>query len=375
MKITIDKREFAKALSRAAAVADKKSTLPLLSCVHIETGVNAVSVTATDLYIESESLVTATIDAKGATAVSAKDLLERVKAMPDGPIVVDATKDRVTLSAAGSKRKFTVYALSPDDYPRISAVDGVEIKTNVGSLAELINRTHYAVSTDETRAHVNSALFKWPAGYMVIAATDGHRLAVADMPMAGDGLTESLLPMRALAEVRRLLSEQADDATVTISRDAKRVRFACGDVAIGAKHVDAQFPPYAQVIPKTNKTTIRAPRSALIEALAAVSTSSLSGGVALSFRSDTLHVDAQGNGEGHDEVAIEVTDGRLSKGLSIGFQAKYLRDALACLSEDTVTIRFSGELDPIVIESAQFIGVVMPMRLGAEAPKTEDEAA
>lgn len=364
MKISVDKKEFSKALSRAASVADKKSTLPLLSCVLLDTGTNAVSVMATDLYLESETLVTASVDTKGSAAVSARDLLERVKAMPDGPVVIEATKDRVTLSAAGSRRKFVVHAMDPADFPRPSPLDGSGTESTAGELAALLCRTHYAVSTDETRAHVNSALFKWSDGTLTIASTDGHRLAVASAAFSGDAIQQFLLPLRALAEVRRLLSEQADDSTVTIARDDKRVRFACGDVSIGAKLVDAQFPPYEQVIPKTSKTSFTAPRLALADALAAVSTSNPSGGVGISFHAETLHVDAQGNGEGHDEIAIEFTDGKKpSKGLNIGFQSKYLRDALSCLSDDTVTIRVSGELDPLIIESEGFTGVVMPMRL------------
>src|SRR6185369_15233093 len=189
MELTVAKKDLLKIVARMQGVAERKSTMPVLANVLLAVeastaGSSFLRLAATDLYLSLIGRIPADISKGGSVAVSAKDLFERVKMMPDGPVVI-ASQDNATttLKASGTARRYTLRGMPGDDFPPMPqpAEGAPTLALDVEVLAELISKTHFSISTDETRAHLNSALFEWDGDVVRMVTTDGHRLSKIDV--------------------------------------------------------------------------------------------------------------------------------------------------------------------------------------------------
>src|SRR5580658_6784374 len=217
MELSLAKKDLVKLLSRMQGVAERKSTMPILANVLLSVdGPSALRIVATDLYLSIAGKMPAEVSKGGSVAVSAKDLLERVKMMPDGPIFVASQENAsTTLKAQGSARKYTLRGMPGDDFPPIPTPgEGAPtLALEVEVLAALIAKTHYAISTDETRAHLNSALFEWDGDVVRMVTTDGHRLSKMEVKVSGRQASATMLiPLKAIQELRRICDEALVDA-------------------------------------------------------------------------------------------------------------------------------------------------------------------
>ena len=388
MELTVAKKDLLKIVARMQGVAERKSTMPVLANVLLAVdGSNGLRLSATDLYLSLVGRVSADVSKPGSVAVSAKDLFERVKMMPDGPVVI-ATQDNATttLKAAGSARRYTLRGMPGDDFPPLPlpAEGSPTLALDVEVLSELIQKTHFSISTDETRAHLNSALFEWEGDTVRMVTTDGHRLSKVDVKVSGRQASATMLiPLKAIHELRRLCDEMTAEGPTTgadgvkkkpellITQSGSSAFFQGAGMTFSVKLVDAQFPPYSQVIPQSSDKVVRAPRVAFADALKAVSVaaSERTGGVKLSLAKGSMRITSESpeSGDGFDEIPVEYA----GPNMSIGFNAKYFLDVLASVTDDEVEISLSGELDPAVLRPAgattksdrQFLAVVMPMRI------------
>lgn len=371
MKLQITKKTLLHLLARCVSVADRKSTLPVLANVLLTAEDGRLTIAATNLNIAVSGSVDATVTEPGAIALPARDLLERVKMMPDGDVAI-TTQHNAAMVKSGSRR-YTMSGLPADEFPKLPTVtEGSQsFEVTAETLATLIAQTSFAISTDETRARLNSALLEVHPSRLRMVATDGHRLAVADRAAADvTGSAELLIPLKAVSEIRRLIEEDSG-ALVTVTQSLPNLFVEASGVVLAVKLVDAQFPPYQQVIPETSPATVKASRLALADAIRAVSVaaSDRTGGVKLTFRkAGSVRVEAESpeSGEGSDEVPIEAT---LASDLLVGVNAKYLLDALLAIDGDEVAISLGGELDPVVVKPAtvsaggSYLAVVMPLRI------------
>jgi DNA polymerase-3 subunit beta len=210
-----------------------------------------------------------------------------------------------------------------------------------------------------------------------MVTTDGHRLSKIDVKVSGRQASSTMLiPLKAIHELRRLCDEMMAEggdknAEISITQSGSSAFFQGAGMTFSVKLVDAQFPPYAQVIPQASEKVVRAPRSAFADALRAVSVaaSERTGGVKLSLAKGSMRITSESpeSGDGFDELPVEYT----GPNMSIGFNAKYYLDVLGAISDEEVAIGLSGELDPAVLRPAgatttsdrQFLAVVMPMRI------------
>jgi DNA polymerase-3 subunit beta len=388
MELTVAKKDLLKIVARMQGVAERKSTMPVLANVLLAVdGQNAMRLAATDLYLSLLGRVPAEVSKPGSVAVSAKDLFERVKMMPDGPVVI-ATQDNATttLKASGSARRYTLRGMPGDDFPPLPqpAEGSPTLALDVDVLSELIQKTHFSISTDETRAHLNSALFEWEGDTVRMVTTDGHRLSKVDVKVTGRQASATMLiPLKAIHELRRLCDEMLAEGPVTnaegekkkpellITQSGSSAFFQGAGMTFSVKLVDAQFPPYSQVIPQGADKTVRAPRVAFADALKAVSVaaSERTGGVKLTLTKGSMRITSESpeSGDGFDEIPVEYA----GPNMSIGFNAKYFLDVLASITDEEIEVSLSGELDPAVLRPAgattksdrQFLAVVMPMRI------------
>src|SRR5580658_4212962 len=382
MELTVAKKDLLKVVTRMQGVAERKSTMPVLSNVLLAVdGPSTLRVAATDLYLALVGRIPVEVTKGGSVAVSAKDLLERVRMMPEGPIHL-ATQDNstTTIKAAGSPRRYTLRGMTGDDFPPLpSPAEGSpSLALEVNVLQGLIAKTHFSISADETRAHLNSALFEWDGDLVRMVTTDGHRLSKMEVKVTGRQASATMLiPLKAIHELRRLSDDIVAEAKETakegtpkaqlqITQSGSSAFFQGGGMSFAVRLVDAQFPPYSQVIPQQSEKLVRVPRAPLAEALKAVSVaaSERTGGVKLALTKGTLRITTESpeSGEGFDEVPIEYA----GADMTIGFNARYFLDVLSALDEDDVELGFGGELDPAVVKPVgqrQFLAVVMPMRI------------
>jgi len=390
MDLVVPKKDLLRLVGRCQGVADKKSAMPALSNVLLAAEGNALHVSATDMYLAISGTIPAEITTAGSVALPARELHDRVKAMPDGPIHLSTTAGaQTTIKAAGSPRRFTVHGIPGSDFPLLPKpdVNAPTLALPVDLLAKLITSTHFSISTDETRAHVNSALFEWAGDRVRMVTTDGHRLSKIEATVSGSSATATMLiPLKAIAELRRLADDaraerattpdkappsagSSDGQTVAITQSGPNAFFDLAGMRFSVKLVDAQFPPYQQVIPKASGRMVRAPRKAFAEALDAVriAASDRTGGVKLTTLSGLLRITSESpeSGNGFDEIPVDFEGAEMT----IGFNAKYFLDILNALDDDEVVLGVSGELDPAVVRPAtesdreSFVAVVMPMRI------------
>lgn len=382
LDISVAKKDLLKLVGRMQAVADRKSTMPVLQNVLFAVdGPQAVRLAATDMYLGLIGKVSAEVKKGGTVAIPAKDLFERVKMMPEGPISITTQDNAQTvLKASGSARRYTLRGVPGEEFPPIPQPQDGAVKYAVGVdvLQELIAKTYFSISSDETRAHLNSALFEWDGEIVRMVTTDGHRLSKMEVRVPGrQASTSMLIPLKALLELKKLCDEVMSEPRdkdevpeVAIVESGPSAFFLVGGMTFSVKLVEAKFPPYSQVIPQGSDKVVRAPRAAFADALRAVSlaSSERTGGVKLSLSKGTMRITSESpeSGDGFDEIPVDYSGANMS----IGFNAKYFLDVLGALSDEDVSLRLSGELDPAVLRSTSdpktnrdFLAVVMPMRI------------
>jgi DNA polymerase-3 subunit beta len=386
MDVTVPKKDLLRLVARCQGVADKKSTMPALSNVLLSvSGPSELRVAATDLYLAiSGTAMGIEVRKGGSVAVPAKDLYERIKMMPEGPVHV-VTNDgfSTTVKSAASARRYTLRGMPGEDFPALAEPDpkSATLELPLDLLSTLIARTHFSISTDETRAALNSALFEWDGDRVRMVTTDGHRLSKMEVSVPGKQATATMLiPLKAIGELRRLADEARADAAreggkeddppkVVITQSGPNAFFSLAGSRFSVKLVDAQFPPYSQVIPQTSERAIRTPRAAFADALRAVSlaASDRTGGVKLDVVSGAMRITSESpeSGDGFDEVPVDYSGPEVI----IGFNARYFLDVLGAIEDEEIVLGVGGDLDPAVIRPAtesdaqSYKAVVMPMRI------------
>jgi len=378
MQVAVTKKDLLRVVGRCQGVADKKSTMPVLGNVLLEVaGPDTLRLAATDLNLAVSGRIGAEVQKGGSIAVGARDLFERVKMMPEGQLTITTTDGSgATLRSSSAARRYTLHGIPGDEFPAVPEPDptGQSLSLAVDTLARLIQRTHFSISTDDTRLHLNSALFEWDGDRVRMVTTDGHRLSKMEVTVPGKTATASMLiPLKGIHELRRLCDEARADAKgdgeageIGLLQSGPNAFFRLPGLQLSVKLVDAQFPPYQQVIPQAADRVVVVSRAALSDALRAVSiaASDRTGGVKLSLTRGTMRFSSESpdSGEGFDEVAVDYDGGDMT----IGFNARYFLDVLGALDEETVDIGIGGELDPVVIRThgtGDYLAVVMPMRI------------
>jgi len=369
MNLTTPKRTILPLIQSVEPAAARKSTMPALGTIQLSLSGGMLTARATDLYLSLVASAEAEGDDGFGVAIDARALIDRVKAMPDdAPVTLDVNGSGQTVIKAKSRR-FVVPSMPLADCPTIKAPTGeATVSLTADKLTSLIRRTRFSISTDETRPHVNSANLIIGDGSVRMVSTDGHRLSLAVEEYGGKEKLQALIPLFSgrgpIDALEKFLTRNAG-ADVAMALEFGQLFFSAGGAMLGTKLVEAQFPPYEQVIPKSVESTAKVSRVALLGAVEAVRVSAdeAKGGVVFSFTDGKLRLSAvsPNKGEGQDEVGCEL-DGKPAK---IGLNAKYVADVLGACSADEVTIGFSGELDPVVVREVGNEAdtyVVMPMR-------------
>ncbi len=377
MELSIPKRELFRGLQRTHGVADRKSSMPILSNVLLTTeGQDVLRLAATDLYLGVTSTVAATVKQPGSIALAARTLYDIVRALPEGEVTLEVGQNQAVAIRSGRIR-YSIPGLPGEDFPPLPHPGEAKLEPlGAAALHELIALTSYSMSTDDTRPHLAGTLFEGDGALLRMVTTDGHRLSKAESAAEGAELAfKMLVPHKGIGELKKLLDDLKSAKTpdgpmkVEVGTDAAgNAFFRSSDVLLSVKLADEQFPPYGKVIPQQQDKRVIADRSRLVDSLKRISlvTSDKSGGgVQLQIEDGLVRIKSQNPdvGEGIEEVEVDYA----GEGVTIGFNAKYLLDALGALPQDEVALELSGTLDPGVVkpvgEGADFVGVIMPMRI------------
>ncbi|HKX79297.1 MAG TPA: DNA polymerase III subunit beta [Novosphingobium sp.] len=372
MKATIERATLLRCLSHVQSVVERRNTIPILSNVLIEAGGDGtVRIMATDLDLQVvETMSAVSVETAGAITVSAHLLFDIARKLPDGSQVsLDAADNRLVVKAGRSR--FQLPTLPRDDYPVI--VEG-ELPTTfeipAATLAQLIDRTRFAISTEETRYYLNGIFLHVAEDELKAAATDGHRLArfTIKRPDGADGMPDVIVPRKCVAELRKLL-EEALDTNVEIDLSASKIRFTLGGehgVVLTSKLIDGTFPDYSRVIPTGNDKLLRIDPKSFFEGVDRVATiaTEKTRAVKMALEADkvTLSVTSPDNGTAAEELPAAYA----AEGFEIGFNANYLKDILGQIEGDTVELHLADAGAPTLIrqsEGSPALYVLMPMRV------------
>ena len=375
MKATIERATLLRCLSHVQSVVERRNTIPILSNVLIEASTGgAVKVMATDLDLQVvETMSAASVESPGAITVSAHLLFDIARKLPDGSQVSLETADnRMTVKAGRSR--FSLPTLPRDDFPVIVEGDlPTSFEIAARTLAELIDRTRFAISTEETRYYLNGIFLHVSdedRPVLKAAATDGHRLAryTIERPEGAEGMPDVIVPRKAVAELRKLLEESLD-GNVLVDLSASKVRFTLGGeggVVLTSKLIDGTFPDYSRVIPTGNDKLLRLDPKSFYEGVDRVATiaTEKTRAVKMGLEHDkvTLSVTSPDNGTAAEEVSAEYS----AEGFEIGFNANYLKDILSQIDSDTVELHLADAGAPTLIrrdDKSPALYVLMPMRV------------
>jgi DNA polymerase-3 subunit beta len=374
MDFSISSEDLAKGLYRAQGIVEKKAGMPILSNVlFCALPDQRITISATDLEISMIGEHKAEVVKEGRATVSAKHLYEIVRYMPKGQVRIRRLENNWAEVKSG-KIEYKILGMSPEDFQSIPDVDSSKLYDfDRGGLKTMIAKTLYSVSNDETRYVLNGAYLEAIGGDKLrMVATDGHRLSMKDIPVKDSELTRLfgkgvIIPKKGLLEMQRLLDSDGDKCQIGL--DKSSFIFHMESLTIVMRLLDGTFPEYNHVIPKDLKTKIIMDRKAFFESLRRVSIlaqdrTDRTLSIKLNLSKDVMQITTNNPdlGEAREDVDIEYG----GKGFSVGFNARYLMDALSAVDTEKVEFSIEDDLSPGMIKPLgddSYTCVVMPMRI------------
>ena len=370
MKLTIDRNALMRALSHVQAVVERRNTIPILSNILMVAEGDRLSLTATDLDIEATDAAEASIKKAGSVTAPAQTLFDVVRKLPEGSeISLDLSEGRLSISSGRSK--FALPTLPASDFQTMAKEAApVKFEIEAAELRRLIDKTRFAISTEETRYYLNGIYLHHAKGtkgnVLRAVATDGHRLALAETeaPKGSATLKGIIVPRKAVAEARRLLDDAPE--TVTVEASDSKIVFRIGEAVLTSKLIDGSFPDYQRVIPKENGRILVVDNKQFKDAVDRVATVSAerSRSVRLALDKDkiTLTVNNPDAGVATEDLVAEYGD----DALEIGFNARYLLDVAQQLEGENAVFELADSGSPTLVRDEAddaAIYVLMPLRV------------
>jgi DNA polymerase-3 subunit beta len=372
MKITIERAALMRALGHVQSVVERRNTIPILSNVLMKAENGRLSLSATDMDLEVVEVVPAQITGEGQITAPAHTLYDIVRKLRDGAQVeLDVGGDHGTMVLRSGRSTFTLACLPAEDYPIMGGAPlSHEFLLSADDLKSLIDRTRFAISTEETRYYLNGIyLHATRSGDVQVlraVATDGHRLARVEVPLpeGADGMPGIIVPRKTVQELRKLLEEVGQAVRIELS-DTK-IRFDLGEGVLTSKLIDGTFPEYDRVIPAGNDKILEVDCKLFAEAVDRVSTISTekSRAVKLAVEHGTLTLSATSPENGTATEEIEV--GYAATPLEIGFNSRYLLDITQQIEGDGLQFVLADSGSPTIVRDSgdhSALYVLMPMRV------------
>ncbi|MGE5189665.1 MAG: DNA polymerase III subunit beta [Gemmatimonadota bacterium] len=373
MNLTVDRDQLEGLLARVQGVAERRHTMPVLSHTLLSAGPSGVTFVASDLEIVIRCSQPMAVGEGGAVALPARKLYDIAKVLPKGPVTIQSREGNHVEISAG-RGHFRLSGLSSQEFPEMpERPSGASVAVDAETFRRIVDRVSAFASGDETRYNLAGILLERheDAGRTMLrmVATDGHRLAIADgeVPDLGGLLGEKrvLAPRKGLLEIRRL-AESGGPGSIELSASDKFLFAGKGDTEIWVRLLDADFPDYRQVVPKDNKLVAAVARDAFSEVLRRVSVMAPEKihSVRLAFSGKQLEISTTSPdvGEARDLLPIEYEGAPVK----IGFNGRYLQDAVGGVGEETVLFEMKDESSQVIVRpksETSFLAIIMPMRI------------
>jgi len=378
MKLTIERAALLKSLGHVQSVVERRNTIPILSNVLVSASQGQVVFSTTDLDMEIADSSPARVEGAGQVTASAHTLYEIVRELPDGAdVALSYTGEDPRLEVQAGRSCFNLPVLPAGDFPVMSA-DGLSyaVAIETGELVRLIDRTRFAISTEETRYYLNGlylhAVVEGGVQKLRAVATDGKRLALAEMPAseALAGTPGVIVPRKTVGEARRLMDDAGD--TVTLALSAQKARFGFARATMTSKVIDGSFPDYERLIPRDNSRVLTLDNALFAAAVRRVATiaTDQSRAVRLSVEAGRVTLSVRNVDAGQAVETLEA--GYEGEPFEIGFNARYILDVAAQIAGELVQLRLADRpvgtvmLDPALVLDPADAGVqyvLMPMRV------------
>jgi DNA polymerase III subunit beta len=365
-RISLSRNDLLRPVQAVSGAVERRHTLPILANLLLEIGEGSVGVTATDLEIQvTARCASASAEAIAAT-VSARKLQEILRALPEDTTVgIEAAENRFTLKSGRSR--FNLQALPAKDFPKLSLADAAiaEFRLSQKDLKSLLQAVQYSMAHQDIRYYLNGLLLSLAEGKLVAVATDGHRLAYAEMAVNGEfSKSEIILPRKAVLEIVRLLGENDNEVLVTFRSSQVALRF--GEIEFVTKVIDGKFPDFQKVIPVGYQKTIAVDRAQLLQSLqrAAILSNEKFRGIRWILTEDTLRIVSTNaeQEEAEEELPVDYRYDAIDVGCNVG----YLLDVLMNTRSETVEFSLGDSNSSMLVTipgDSSFKYVVMPMRI------------
>src|ERR1700740_2106717 len=363
MKLSVTKEKLLEGLQQVQNVVSTRTTLPILSNVLLQTNDNEVRLTTTDLDVGVRGTCEAHVDKAGATTLPARRVFNIIRELPSSEIKVDVDGKNAASIRSGQSF-FKILGLPEDEFPPLPKFEGAKVVTiRQKDLRDGLRKTSYAISTDETRYVLNGVLFSFKDNKLTLVATDGRRLAMAEIELEFPRSHEAdlIVPTKAVTELQRLLT---DDGDVKVSMGNGQIAFDLNKTLLVSKLIEGNYPNYRQVIPAEAKERITLEREVFLNAVRRVSllASEKSNSVKLIFGKGNMDIVAVTPDVGEAKESLPVM--YKGKDFSIAFNPEFLMAPLRSLPNDEVFLDLIDEMSPGVIKiHGAFLYVLMPMRL------------
>jgi len=372
MELVVGKNQLLRELQLFQGIVERKNTIPILANVLIEAKGNEVRMLATDLEVALRSRCDAAVSKGGSLTLPAKKLYEIVKALPETDVRIQEDKNGVKVAA--DKFDSRMQTLPREDFPSLPETTGAASATLPReALREMVAKTQFAITGEDTRYFLNGALFVLRSDSMSLVATDGHRLALvtvkregADEAVKAGEEVKVILPKKTLLELGKLLSES--DGDIRYERGENHLFFGVGDRVLISRMIDGQFPAYERVIPKGNDKDIEFERERLTNAVKRVALLSNERSRAVKFEIDKGKVDVTSSSSEFGEAREQLTVEYQGAPLAISFNAQYVLDFLNVADTDVVSLSLKDEVSqavmkPVGAQGYDYTYVIMPMRI------------
>lgn len=372
MRVTLERSNLLKSLNHVHRVVERRNTIPILSNVLLKAEGASLEMKATDLDLEVTEATAAQVDQGGATTVPAHLLYDIVRKLPEGAeVMLKTEEDGGSMSVISGRSNFKLQCLPQADFPELSAGSFSHIfRLDSAALKGLIEKTQFAISTEETRYYLNGiylhAIESDGSLMLRAVATDGHRLARAEVeaPAGSEGMPGIIIPRKTVSELQKLVDDP--DVAITTELSDTKIRFTIGSVVLTSKLIDGTFPDYQRVIPSGNDKELIVDRQTFAQAVDRVSTISSERGRAVKLAIADGLVTLTVNNPDSGSATEELPAGYDSDPIEIGFNAKYLLDVTSQLSGSESRFMLADAGSPTLINDPTDPGalyVLMPMRV------------
>lgn len=371
MKFTIDRAALLRAVNHVQSVVEKRNTIPILSNILMKAGDGVLKLAATDMDLEIDEAVAAKVDQPGSTTVPAHMLYDIIRKLQDGSqISLSLNPEGHSMSVTSGRSNFKLSCLPVADFPEIGSGElPNEFSIPAADLRALIDRTKFAMSSEETRYYLNGiylhAMEHDGVNVLRAVSTDGHRLARFEMPCptGAEGMPGIIIPRKAVLEIRKLIDEAADAITIKISES--KIRFAFDHIVLTSKLIDGTFPDYERVIPKGNDKVVEVDAKAFTSAVDRVSTISdgKTRAVKITMNGKVMTLSASTPEAGSATEEVEISS---DANIEIGFNARYLLDITQQIEGTGCRILLADSSAPTIIKDnadPSSIYVLMPLRV------------